>query len=197
MKIADDYVEQVLAQLPQATPQREQIAMELRGHIAERMEDGRPAEDVIRQLGDPRMLAESYLNAVPLVSARFGQRVIAKLVDAAIVIGAAALPALIVSLLVRRDAIPFVVIGALGVASIGFVLYTIIAEARFGLTPGKSLAGVRVVRESGASISTGQAIVRQLPLLLSIFLIDALFALFTEKNQRAFELLSKTRVVMR
>ena len=30
---------------------------------------------------------------------------------------------------------------------------------------------------------------------LELFAIDALFALFTEKHQRAFELLSKTRVV--
>ena len=36
---------------------------------------------------------------------------------------------------------------------------------------------------------------RNLPWLLEFFWIDALFALFTDKRQRAFELLSKTRVV--
>ena len=65
-----------------------------------------------------------------------------------------------------------------------------------GQTPGKYLCGLRVVRESGARIGLGQAIVRQLPMFLEIFLVDVLFALFTEKHQRAFELLSKTRVVV-
>ena len=55
--------------------------------------------------------------------------------------------------------------------------------------------GLRVVRESGARISIWQSIVRQLPLMLEVFWVDVLFALFTERHQRAFELLSKTRVV--
>ncbi len=37
--------------------------------------------------------------------------------------------------------------------------------------------------------------VRSLPSLFQVFMIDALFALFTDKHQRAFEMLSKTRVV--
>ena len=52
-----------------------------------------------------------------------------------------------------------------------------------------------MVRETGARISLAQAIVRQLPMFLQVLWIDALFALFTDKSQRAFELLSKTRVV--
>ena len=67
--------------------------------------------------------------------------------------------------------------------------------AKLGQTLGKYLLGLRVVRESGARISIGQAVVRQLPLFFEIFWVDALFALFTDKSQRAFELLSKTRVV--
>ena len=54
---------------------------------------------------------------------------------------------------------------------------------------------LRVVRESGTRISLGQSIVRQLPMFLQIYMIDVLFALFTDRKQRAFELLSKTRVV--
>ena len=49
--------------------------------------------------------------------------------------------------------------------------------------------------ESGARISVGQAIVRQLPMFLQVYWIDVMFALFTERSQRAFEMLSKTRVV--
>ena len=52
-----------------------------------------------------------------------------------------------------------------------------------------------MVTEKGARIGIGQAIVRALPIFLQVFTIDALFALFTDRRQRAFELLSKTRVV--
>ena len=55
--------------------------------------------------------------------------------------------------------------------------------------------GIRVVRESGARISLGQSVLRQLPFFAQFFFIDALFALFTDKRQRSFELLSKTRTV--
>ena len=51
------------------------------------------------------------------------------------------------------------------------------------------------MRESGARISGGQSLVRQLPLVFSFFFLDVIFALFTDKHQRAFELISKTRVV--
>ena len=64
-----------------------------------------------------------------------------------------------------------------------------------GQTIGKRIAGLQVVRESGAPIGFGQSIVRLLPVALQIFWIDVLFALFTDKRQRAFEMLSKTRVV--
>jgi hypothetical protein len=40
------------------------------------------------------------------------------------------------------------------------------------------------------------AIVRQLPVFLQCYWVDVLFAFFTERRQRAFELLSKTRVVL-
>jgi uncharacterized RDD family membrane protein YckC len=79
--------------------------------------------------------------------------------------------------------------------SVAFAVYQITAETLSGQTLGKRALNLRVVRESGARISVGQAIVRQLPLVLEVFWIDVLFALFTEKSQRAFELLSKTRVV--
>ena len=44
-------------------------------------------------------------------------------------------------------------------------------------------------------ISLGQAFLRQLPFFAQFFFIDALFALFTERRQRAFELLTRTRTV--
>jgi alkylation response protein AidB-like acyl-CoA dehydrogenase len=76
-----------------------------------------------------------------------------------------------------------------------FSVYFVIAEYLWGQTIGKRMFNLRVVRESGAQISFGQSVVRQLPALLQMWWIDVLFALFTEKSQRAFEVLSKTRCV--
>ena len=80
-------------------------------------------------------------------------------------------------------------------AVIGFVAYTVTAEYHHGRTIGKRLMGIQVVSESGARISLGQSLLRQLPFFGQFFFIDALFALFTERRQRAFELLTKTRAV--
>jgi uncharacterized RDD family membrane protein YckC len=90
---------------------------------------------------------------------------------------------------------PFFVLACVFWASLLVVIYPVVAEAWFGKTVGKHLMGLRVVRESGARIGLGQSFVRQLPVLLQVIWVDALFALFTDRRQRAFELLSKTRVV--
>jgi uncharacterized RDD family membrane protein YckC len=73
--------------------------------------------------------------------------------------------------------------------------YPILAEWASGQTLGKRMFGLQVVTEKGARIGIGQAIVRQLPIFLQVATVDALFALFTDRRQRAFEMLSKTRVV--
>jgi uncharacterized RDD family membrane protein YckC len=195
MTNADEFVERVLACLPDSVPEREQIGLELRGHIAERVENSAPLEDVLRDLGDPTALAESYLSAVPLVSAPFLHRGLAKLVDLAITLAVLALLAALASSLLPRRVEADVFFAAFFTAFLAFPAGTAFAELRFGQTPGKRLLGLRVVRESGAPIGLGQAIVRQLPLVLSVFFIDAFFAPFTEKKQRAFALLSKSRVV--
>jgi pimeloyl-ACP methyl ester carboxylesterase len=78
---------------------------------------------------------------------------------------------------------------------VAFVTYTVIAEYRAGRTLGKRLMGIQVVRESGARISLGQSVLWQIPFIGHFFFIDALFALFTKRRQRAFELLTKTRAI--
>jgi uncharacterized RDD family membrane protein YckC len=192
---ADDYIDRVLDFLPRGTPQRDQIATELRGHIAERLASGQPLEEVLRQLGDPLALAESYLAAVPLRSASFGRRAIAKVVDLALIL-AFIVPVICLAFFASpSEVMPFVLFAGIVGSSLLAATYLVIAESRDGQTFGKRLMALRVVRETGARISIGQAIVRQLPMFLQMYWIDVLFALFTDKHQRAFELLSKTRVV--
>jgi uncharacterized RDD family membrane protein YckC len=193
---ANSYVNRVLDALPRATPRREQIALELRGHIAERRAAGQPETAVLEQLGDPVRLAESYLSAVPLRSASFGRRAAAKVLDV-LTVAVALVPMIVLGWRWLPFELAPIALGAGIIAgSWTFAVYVVVAEARLGQTLGKRLLGLRVVRESGARISIGQSIVRQLPLFLEIFAIDVLFALFTEKRQRAFELLSNTRVVL-
>jgi uncharacterized RDD family membrane protein YckC len=187
----DDYINRVLAAMPRQMPTRSHIAMELRGHISERVAHGDPLDEVLRRLGDPVTLAESYLAAEPLVPVSFRARVAAKLVDVLIVLVAVSPLAAL-----GWRWLGLVMVGvALIAASFAFGLYTIVAEYVAGDTVGKRLMGLRVVRESGSRIGLGQAIVRQLPMFLQVYMIDVCFALFTERHQRAFELLSKTRVV--
>jgi uncharacterized RDD family membrane protein YckC len=185
--------------MPRDTPMREQIALELRSHIAERVGGGRPLGDVLVQLGDPDKLAESYLAAVPLESASADERVLAKLVDALVSVALVS-PILIICWVIvragRNEGVwPVLLVGTLILASCMLGVYTAIAEATTDQTVGKRLFRLRVVRESGARISGGQAVVRQLPIVLQVIWVDALFALFTDRSQRAFEMLSKTRVV--
>jgi uncharacterized RDD family membrane protein YckC len=200
MKADDTYIDQVLAQLPLEPALRTQVEMELRSHIAERVEHGQTVEEALRQLGDPVVLAESYLAAIPLVAAPFWPRAAARLIDAFGVLALVAMPIIaFVALTLWREQgflIPIAIIVTIFVVSILGALYPVIAEYRYGKTVGKHLMGLRVVRESGARISFGQAVVRQLPMLTQVWWIDMLFALFTDKHQRAFELLSKTRVVV-
>ena len=193
---AEEYVSKVLAMLPDTFAQRTQIAAELRSHIAERLAHGHPLDEVLRQLGDPATLANSYLSAEPLVSAAFGSRVVAKLVDAIGVFAIVCPTALIVAQFLEPWWRPVLMIIMVVVGgSVTFGAYTMAFEYRNGQTIGKRLQRIRVVTESGARISAGQAIVRQLPMFLQVFWIDAMFALFTDRSQRAFEMLSKTRVI--
>ena len=192
---AEAFVQLVVDCVPPRMGLRDQIAMEVHSHIAERLEHGQPLEDVLRQFGDPRALAESYLAAVPLYSVHFLRRAAAKLIDfVAIVafVGALAALAWMVGPAGLEWFLPVLCIFGL---LLGLFGYTILAEHYVGQTIGKRVMGIQVVRESGARISLGQSAIRQLPLLGQIFFIDVLFALFTEKKQRAFELITKTRAV--
>jgi uncharacterized RDD family membrane protein YckC len=193
MNPIDDYLARVLDRLPPGSEIRSQVEMEVRSHIAERMEHGHSLEDALRQLGDPVVLADSYLAAVPLVPVPFWTRVWAKVIDFVLVIGIAA-PLIWLTMVTDR---PLAMIACVLVLIIVLPGYPIMAEYQFAKTVGKHLFDLRVVRESGGRISFGQSIVRQLPAFFQVFWVDAMFALFTERHQRAFELLSKTRVVLK
>jgi uncharacterized RDD family membrane protein YckC len=193
----DLYVKSVIDHVPYGLPLREQLAMELRGLIAERVSHGQPLEEILQQLGDPLTLAESYLSAIPLNSAGLWRRIAAKAIDLVLVFGIAAAIATALFIILRPEGFALGLLPGLSVlgATFGYVVYTVIAEYRTGRTLGKRLMGIRVVRESGARISLGQSMLRQVPFLGQFIWIDALFALFNERRQRGFEILTKTRAI--
>src|SRR5262245_54609875 len=154
---ADQYIVSVVGNLPRAMPERKQIEMELRSLIAERVERGQSLDDVIRQLGDPRTLADSYLAAVPLVPGKFMHRAAAKIVD---FLAFGVLFAPIGWMIGRLIEVPFFApIIALILTGLFLGIYTVFAEWQFGETIGKRMLGLRVVRESGGRIGFGQALV--------------------------------------
>ena len=192
---ADDFVNRVLSTMPTTTPRREQIAMELRGHISERVNAGEPLEEILEHLGTPVVLAESYLSAIPLIAGDWWSRATARLIDVGLPVALLAPVVCLIWLATPPEWMPALLFISVLVGGVTIATYPMVAEARYGRTLGKHLRGLRVVTESGMRISSGQAIVRNLPWLLEVWWIDALFALFTDNSQRAFELLSKTRVV--
>jgi uncharacterized RDD family membrane protein YckC len=199
MNVQEIYISQVLSKLPPGEL-RHRIALDLRSHIADRVERGQSVEDAIARLGDSGALAESYLSAVPLVPAPHLRRALAKLVDVSLPYAFVAAMALswFLGFFGSTKSEPLAILCAT-IVLVGVSLYGVtimLAESRIGQTFGKRLFGLRVVCESGARISFGQAFLRQLPIFLQIFWIDGLFVLFTDRRQRAFELLSKTRVVV-
>lgn len=189
------YIQSVIDHVPHGFPLRRDIALELQSHIVERTQQGQPLDDVLRQLGDSLTLAESYLAAVPLESASISRRVAAKLIDVGAVAGAVLTLLVAFWFVLPVEALYFLPVAGILFGVIAYGVYAAAAEYRFGGTLGKHLMNILVVRETGARISLGQAVVRQLPFFLQFFWIDALFALFTDRRQRAFELLSKTRAI--
>ncbi len=189
------YIQSVIDHVPHGFPLRRDIALELQSHIVERTQQGQPLDDVLRQLGDSLTLAESYLAAVPLESGSIPRRVAAKLIDVGAVAGAVLTLVLAFWFVVPVEALFFLPVAGILFGVVTYGVYAAATEYHFGWTLGKHLMNILVVRESGARISLGQAVVRQLPFFLQFFWIDALFALFTDRRQRAFELLSKTRVI--
>src|SRR3977135_1077450 len=120
---------------------------------------------------------------VTMVSASFGRRAAAKVIDVVVAAGVGG----------PRGGLVWLAAGPLFVLVLpllvlAFLGYLVVSEYCFGQTIGKRLLGLRVVNRAGPRISLGQAVVRQLPLLLDVPWIDAFFPLFTNQHQRAFEL---------
>ncbi len=85
----------------------------------------------------------------------------------------------------------------LALLALGLGYYTL-CEAASGATLGKRMVGIRVVREDGAHVTLGAALVRNLLRLvdgLFFYLVGALFALTSARGQRLGDRAARTVVV--
>jgi len=207
---AEDYLARVMKELPRPLPERGRIEDELRSHLADRLEAamGGTPEQALSRMAPPEEVARDYLAEISFEDAPLGKRVGAFLIDA--LAGTVVLTPIWIflwlSVLPQLDLQPplsygwvllpllFITKMAAAVAILSVVYFPIV-EAIWGRTLGKWLLGIYVTREDGRAAGWVPAILRRLSFILEIFWIDAVFALFTKRRQRAFDLVARTVVV--
>lgn len=206
MSEAERYLHEVLRHVPAAFPERRaRIAADLRSHLAESIAAGESEEGAVRRMGPAEQTAGTFLQGAPLPLAPLGDRLGAYMLDnallAAPVLAAFALagmrdPAWLASLERPGTVGARIVVAAVVIATAAVsLLYFPVLEARSGQTPGKRLFGIAVVKASGTAVRFGTALIRRLPSLFNFSLLDAVFAPFTAKRQRAFDIVAGTLVV--
>lgn len=200
--IIDRYVEEVLSHLPPSVPERERVAADVRAHLEEAASASGSPGEAVREMGSAPETAEGYAAGLDLEPASLVDRTGAFLAD--IGLGVAVSLALFAGS-VLMDGAAFsgpdggiwsaILIRLAGLFGLLALLYFPVLETLYGQTIGKRLFGLCVAREDGLRAEWWRTVIRRLPLFFEIFWLDALFAPFTERRQRAFDLVAKTIVV--
>ena len=202
MKPADRYIDDVLSHVLAAPEDRQRLEADLRSHFSEGEAEGRTPRQVIEGLGTPEEVAAAFNAEREFQYASFWQRLVAFFGDAGLLM-CLVVPLLTLGLMsgvVGEEPgeiavlwlLPFALL-FLAILGLG-IFYFPLLEAHYGKTLGKHLMRIRVVRESGSPIGLGQAFVRRLSFYFDMLWVDALFVFFTEKNQRALDIVAKTVV---
>lgn len=198
----DRYIDDVLRHVFATPEDRERLEADLRSHFAEAEADGRTPRDTIAGLGAPDEVAAAFNAEREIQFATFWQRLVAFFGDLGILV-TLCLPVAGLALLMgiatgdpgEPSVLWIVIFCLLFLAFAGlFIFYFPLLEERFGRTFGKHLMRIRVLRENGGPISMGQAFVRRLSLYFDLVPLDSLFVLFTDKRQRALDIVAKTIV---
>lgn len=208
MNEVDRYIREVLAYIHLPAGDEKRIEADLRAHFEEALAAGDSAEAVIARMGQPKEVAAEFMAQARLRYAGFWRRLVAFLVDLAIIIpvvGVLSVLGIVLANLVPRGpqgadyvigAILIALVVAIGGVVVGILLlYFPILEGRFGQTVGKRLLGLRVLKEDGLPMGYKEAFLRRLSFYFDFLVIDALFIPFTEKKQRAFDIIARTVVV--
>ncbi len=202
MKPVDRYIDDVLRHVFAIPEDRERLESDLRFHFAEAEAEGRATREIIDGLGTPAEVAAAFNAEREFQYAGFWQRFVAFVGDFGLLTWFT-VPVVALGFLMgvvgeepgEVAIVWFVLCGLLFLALAGiWIFYFPLLEAHSGKTLGKHLMRIRVVRENGAPIGLGQAFVRRLSLYFEMLLIDALFIPFTDKRQRALDIIAKTVV---
>jgi len=93
-------------------------------------------------------------------------------------------------------AILILLVAGFALAALGIILgYFPLLEGRFGYTLGKHLFGLHVLTEEGLPVGYKEAFLRRLSYYFEMLPVDALFIPFTQKKQRAFDIVARTIVI--
>lgn len=171
-------------------------------------------EDVLKAVseeGRPEEIAGAYMcsYAGSLKRAGFWWRSAAYIIDmiiAGITIGILSLPFLALNFLFETHDTPFWIAGivvlmnlAIGIIALGVLIsYLVILEGRYGMTAGKYILGLKVLKVDGTPIDYKDALLRNIPKFFGNFIIiDALIMVifFNKEKQRAFDKVANTIVV--
>lgn len=202
MRSVDGYVNDVLRNVFASAAERERFEADLRAHFEEGLARGETAAEVIHRMGPPEEVAAAFNAERPLRYAGFWVRLLAFAADVGFLV-AVNLPLLALGVWLHERApvdgtaspAAMAVLVVAGLTFTGTLLfYFPLAEGRFGKTLAKHLLALRVVRETGAAIGFGAAFLRRLSFYFEFLVLDALFVPFTEKRQRAFDIIAKTVV---
>lgn len=206
----DRYVNDVLHNIHASTTERQRIQADLRAHLSEAIQTGKPVSEVLDRMGDPKDVAAAFMAQVPIQYASNVRRVAAFSLDMLFLLTLAGLAAIAgagFGNLTPQHPVDMIdyFIGALYIgAAIAFaltavgmiILYFPLQEGRFERTIGKRLMGLRVMKENGLPIGYKEAFLRRLPFYFEFWLVDGLFIFFTPKHQRGFDIVARTIVVL-
>jgi uncharacterized RDD family membrane protein YckC len=208
MNAAEQYIHEVLRNIHASPLERQRIEADLRAHFQEALGANEPLHAVISRMGSPLEVAAEFMSQMTLRYAGFWSRVAAFAIDMAVFIPIAAI--LAITAVVLANLVPQhpqgleYVTGAIFIGLtvvcvlvvIGIILlYFPILEGRFGQTVGKKLLRMYVLKENGLPIGYKEAFLRRLSFYFEFLAPDALFALFTAKRQRAFDIVARTIVI--
>ena len=202
MKPVDRYIHDVMACVFAAPAERARFEEDLRAHFADAEARGESPARIIEDMGRPGDVAAAFNAEREIRHASFWQRLVAFAGDAGVMLALCLAPLGLVLRVVgplQPDETPsaggLVVLAVAGCAVLGvMLLYFPLLEWRFGKTFGKHLLRIRVVDEAGGPISLGQAWLRRLSYYFEMLVVDALFIPFTDKRQRALDIVAKTIV---
>lgn len=208
MNEIDEYVSAVMTSIHAAPQDRQRIEGDLRSHMREAVDSGEPIPDILRRMGAPTEVAAGFMSEMALKYAGFVPRAAAFAIDMLIIIPLMAVMAILGATFGNMapdhpEGLELATGGLLiglavlfTVSAIGLMaMYFPILEGRFGRTPGKRLLHLRVLKENGLPIGYKEALLRRLSFYFDFWLPDALFIPFTQKKQRALDIVARTIVI--